>query len=268
MPENAEGGPGLKVIRGWGSIAANTVGRINAIPTDVALLTPGAILSSPEKDTAEFLQERYKDVSWKGQVVEVYLGHSPLLRQLRRLFQKERRTNLLARVFLGIPTTLSAWAAGNVFRTDAYNPYTESAQVYHSNPAVAMHEAGHAEDFDQSKFPTLRAIFGGLPFFKQKLEWNASRNAMKHLKNEYERREAGKVLEPAFGSYLGLYMPFAPLSRLINFVPLIGGHIHSRISKNSIFGNFKDEEKKEEHQASAQNHAPAAAQEHRLQQAA
>lgn len=237
MPENAEGGPGLKVVRGWGSLGANTVGRFNAIPTNIALLTPEAILSSPGKDTAEFIQERCKDVPWKGQV-EVYLGHSPLLHQLKRLFQKERRTNLFARVFLGIPTTFGTWIAGNSFRADAYNPYTESAQVYHSNPAVAMHEVGHAEDFDKSRFPTLRAIFGSFPFIRQKLEWNASHNAMKHLKNEEERKEAGKVLEPAFGSYLGPFMPFAPISRLINFIPTIAGHIHSRMSKNSIFGNF------------------------------
>lgn len=223
----------LDVHRGWGGIISNTIGRVGAIPTDIILGTPLSPFKSPSEQTAEYLKEKYQDVPWKGNV-EVYLGHSPLFRQLKRLFQKERRVNFFARVAVGIPTTILSWASGKLARSDLYNPYTEIAQVYHPSTAVGMHEIGHAADYDQAKHPTLKALsllVPGLSYFTRiKQEWNASHNAIKRIP-ENERQNAAKILTPAFGSYLAANIP------IFSWVPIIAGHIHSRISKNTPFLN-------------------------------
>lgn len=230
MPENRT--PGLHIRHSKGDIVENTVGRIGGVESDIMLWTPGSIVKNPGKETVEYLKDKYKDVPWKGNV-EVYLGHSPLFRQLKRLFQKDRRTNLFARFWFGIPQTIGGWIAGKLARTDMYNPWTETVQVYNAHKAVAMHEVGHAEDFDQARHPTLKAIARSLPtIFAYPIaiiqEWNASRNAMKHLQPD-ERQNAAKVLTPAFGTYLGANLP------ILNWIPLIAGHIHARLSKNTPF---------------------------------
>ena len=231
---------GLNVLYGKGDIAERTIGHIGALPTHLILGTPGEMFKSPDEELTAYLQEKYQDVDWQGDV-EVYVGHSPLFRQLKRLFQKERRTNLFARSTVGVATTVSGWLSGKFGRTDLYNPWAETAQVYHAHEAVGLHELGHAEDFDQSKHPTLRAFAYALPFIRSKLEWNASHNAMKHLETPEERNRMAKVLEPAFGTYAGfdalqlaasspLYPVVAPIAKLAPLIGAVAGHIQSRTS--------------------------------------
>lgn len=226
---------GINIIRKRGDIVENTLGRVGSIVPNIFLGTPESILKSPAAQTEELIKERFKDVPWSGSI-DVYLGHSPLFRQLKRLFQKERRTNIFGRILLGIPTTISAWIRGKLFRSDLYNPWGEYVQVYHSRDSVAAHEVGHAEDYDQAKHPTLKTIARTLPIVGYPIavnqEWRASHNAIKHLKEE-ERPKAATVLTPAFGSYLA---PFAYIfNPIFNLVPLLAGHLHSRISKNTPF---------------------------------
>jgi hypothetical protein len=233
---------GLEVRNYSRGVFEETVGRLQALPGNILLGTPKAIWQKVP-DIAEYLQDKFKDVPWQGNV-EVHLNRSPLFRQLRRLFQKERRSNLFFRVVAGLPTTLSTWLAGKFARADAYNPYTETAQVFHSDSAVAMHEVGHAKDFDQARNPSLKALARYIPFVANVQEWKASRNAMQHL-DPQERDKAKKVLEPAFGSYCGT--PFAILAPIVRWMRpasiiatvagIVGGHIHSRVGKKNIFYN-------------------------------
>lgn len=238
----------LTVIQKPSDIIENTIGRIGALETNIALLTPTAIWKSIPKERIEELQNRYKDIQWNGKV-EVYLSHSPLFKQLARLFQKGRRVNLFARIAVGIPYTTLAWLSSKLSRADYYNPFTETVTTYHPNRAVGMHEIGHAEDFDKSKYPFLRFLrFATLPLVRSKIEWNASRNAMKYLQPE-EKEEARRILEPAWGTYLAFdtaaiaslfYTPFRPLLAIAPIIGLIAGHIHARLpGSHNIFFNDK-----------------------------
>ncbi|MBD3362268.1 hypothetical protein GF362_00955 [Candidatus Dojkabacteria bacterium] len=225
-----------------------TIGRIGQLLTHLKLGTLDNMLEDFPEENIPKLEERYKDLELEGNI-EVYLNHSPLFKNLKRLFEKGRRNNLFARVLFGIPYTIGQWLGGQITRADSYNPYTETAQVYHPNETVAMHEIGHAEDFDASEHPTIRSLIYSIPFIRSKLEWNASKYAMEHM-TEDERKQNSKILEPALGTYLafdtaetavnaallaGATISSPAISLILNAAPWVGaglGHLYSRVIKD------------------------------------
>jgi hypothetical protein len=249
----------LTIIHKEGDVIDRTIGRIGALTNYLLLGTPRAAFQDIPKERKEVLEEKFRDVKWQGNV-EVYLNHNPLFRQLKRMLERERRTNFFVRV-LYMGEMIGAWMESKLFRADYYNPLAESVTTYHPNIAVGMHEIGHAMDFDQSRHPTIRT-FLTMPFVNAKLEWNASRNAMKHL-NPAERQEAKKVLEPAWGTYLGasvaaipalLFPPGAPIIILSGVIGgLLLGHLHARLPiRHNIFFNEKPVEEAATYQAAPQ----------------
>ena len=221
--------PGINIIQkkgigGLPGLVEETVGRFGSIGANILRLTPRSIISTPSEKSKEYIEKNFADFPWKGKS-EVYLGHSPLFKQLGRLFSKDRRTNLFARVALGIPYTGLTWLAGKLGRMDSYNPFTESAQVYHSNEAMALKQAGYAAYFDQSKHPTLKAMARGLvPFVGMYRDWRATNIAMQKL-DKNELKKASRVLTPDFAMQFG-------------FLPVVAAHIQSRITGDkNIFHN-------------------------------
>lgn len=200
-----------------------SVGRILNLPTHILLWTPRAAFKDVSAETAQKLQEAYKNTPFQGKV-DVYLNHSPLFKQMKRLFNSDRRMNVIPRVLLGIPYTAATWFLGKINRTDLYNPFTESAQVYHARSEIGIHEAGHAKDFDSGKFPFLKIAANLIPGVGIYREWKASHIAMRHIAPE-DRQTAAKVLEPAWGSHISI-----PIGAL-------AGHAHSRLSNQNVFFN-------------------------------
>lgn len=231
----------LTIIHKDSGLPEKTIGRLLSLPEHLILGTPDAIVKDASSQMVEYLKNKWNDVNWKGDV-EVYLNHSPLFRQLKRLYSNDRRVNLFLRFLLGTPATLFNSFAGKLWRANLYNPYTESAQVFHANSAVAMHEIGHMENYDKSKRPGLRSLAYSLPIVHSQMEWIASKNAMMRL-NESERDAAKKVLEPAFGTHAGfdfgriMRMVCPPLAKPYELAGAILGHIHARLFKKNIFFN-------------------------------
>lgn len=248
MSQNERTGS-LTIVHKRGDIIENTIGRIGALSTNILVWTPESIFQNISKEQAGVLEERYKNVNWRGDV-KVFLNHNPLFDQLKRLYFEpgKRRTNFFLRASLGLPVTVLGWVSSKIYRSDYYNPLTETVTTYNRNTFVASHEIGHAEYFDKSNHPGLQALAGIIPGVKSYQEWAASNNAMKHL-NYQEREKARKVLEPAWGTYAGfdaasigssLYPPIVPLiTSIVPFASIIGlvaGHIHSRIpGSHNIF---------------------------------
>lgn len=233
----------LTVIHKRGGIIENTIGRIGSIPTNLLLGTPSSIWKNVPKEKVHEIQQRYKDVPWQGNV-EVYLNHAPFFRRIKRLFSKERKRNLFARIVIGIPSVIESTLLGKLTRADHYEPFTESAVVFNQALGVAEHEIGHAIDFDQSPMPSLKALLSSITFplyNTMTLEPRASAIAMQHMTPE-ERLKAQRVLEPAFGSYVGATVTaLTPLTGGLSLVPyaagILAGHIHSRVSKKNFFFN-------------------------------
>lgn len=233
----------LTILHKDSGVPENTIGRVLSLPEHLILLTPDAVFKDVPSEMVEYLKDKWKDVNWKGNL-EVYLNHSPLFKQLKRLYSSERRVNLFLRLLLGTPATIINSLAGKLWRANSYNPFTESAQVFHSNPAIAMHEVGHMENYNKSRHPGLRALAYGLPIVRSSMEWTASNEAMKRL-NEKERDAAKKVLEPAFGTHAGfdfgriMRVVCPPLAKPYELAGAMLGHLHSRLFKKNIFFNEK-----------------------------
>ncbi len=211
---------------------ADTLGHIGAIPTHLFLGTfRNVFQNTPKEEIKEAITEGFKDAPFKNEIA-VRLGHSSLFGELKRLYDPhiKGRPNIVLRTLFGIPSVFGAWLMGKIMRSDLYNPFTKTATVFHPNKAVALHETGHALDFDRrySGAYTMLDELSGL--FVLPKEWRASHYAMKALSTPEERQKASKVLEPAFGSYIG-----GPIGIAV-------GHITSRLKgkdKNWFFKSHK-----------------------------
>lgn len=259
-----EGGS-LTVVYHHDDEVADTLGHFGALRSHLILGTPHDAFKQPTKETAQYVYERWKDEPWKRHV-EVHIGGSPGLedhanRTFATIFDRARE-NLkkkgqdieLDPTMFGefirehslfntlIRTALAhQWLYFKLHRTDHYSAATERAIVYHPNKAVAMHELGHARYYDQTENKTRSALLYLLPGFRSYQEWQASADAMKRLEKGEDRRNAMKILEPAWGGYIGrdirdILMLFPP-AQIAPFVGILVGHIASRLPfRENSFG--------------------------------
>ena len=121
------------------------------------------------------------------------------------------------RLLIGLPVTLiiDVLLPGRLFAGllggDNYNPYTDVVSIYSDHPAVALHEAGHAHDFNKRRHKGTYAFLRILPFVDLFQEYKASEAALTYLVETDDRPQelaAFKILYPAYGTYVGAYIPF------------------------------------------------------------
>ncbi len=101
---------------------------------------------------------------------------------------------------------IGEWISANLSRADHYNSITKSLSIYSPNKWITAHEMWHAADFAQ-KWDFREYEKRILPFFGQLYtEKVASTNAVARTYNAEEKKEAEKVLYPAYGSYVGWWI--------------------------------------------------------------
>ncbi len=234
--------PGINVIHKKSGIVETTIGRVGSIPKNVLLATPQAVFQGPDKEWSEKFGDKLKSLQTHGNI-EVYMGHSPFLRQMKRLFKGPRRTNFFFRMGVGIPTTIAGSLMGKLTRADYYNPWTETAQVFHPSKGMAARGVGYALHFDKAHHPTMKAFFSGLPFIHAKIAWKSSQEGLKQL-DAKEVHDASKILEPAMGLSLGVdagvfdgltSLALLPASGIVAGAATVAGHAHSRLFRSNIF---------------------------------
>jgi hypothetical protein len=213
---------------------ANTIGHVLAIPTThIPSLTFRNIFQNPPPELVDHLRERWKDVPWKGDVL-VRVGHNSIFGDIQRLFSKDSlrgplsldfgdakvaKAARLALRILALPYVVFNALKAKLFRSDGYTAITNTVNVFHANSAIGMHETGHAEFFNQEKHRSIYGLFKEMPILKSFTEYKASVRAVAHMKTDSERRQAMKVLEAAWGTYLMkdvmlIALPFVALSPL------------------------------------------------------
>lgn len=105
------------------------------------------------------------------------------------------------------------------FGGDSYNPYTNTVAIYSDHPAVALHEAGHAQDVAERRFKGSYALLRLIPGVDLFQEFIATEKAVEYFvqtQNIPAELEAYTVLYPAFGTYVGgYYGVFVPFSQWI-----------------------------------------------------
>lgn len=160
-------------------------------------------------EIAERIFDSWKDVPWKGDLL-VRIKPATIKEDIARYYEtlgKSPKQATFVDKFVNIPQLVFANLSTRALRASYYMDATHTVTLYNKNFYVAMHEMGHALDYDPhvATFKDIhkyKARKKGLVARLQR-EWQASANAMKHLKTDEERRKAMKVLEPAFGTYIG-----------------------------------------------------------------
>lgn len=129
---------------------------------------------------------------------------------------------------------------------DHYNPYTNTINLYSDHKAVALHEAGHAKDFAQSKYKGTYAFLNILPFVPLYQEAQASGDVIGYDREkglDQDEKDAYKILYPSYATYIAdqaLEWPsyFMGIPPWVNYAVyagvLIPGHIISRIKASSV----------------------------------
>jgi len=152
------------------------------------------------------------------------------LNDLHRLI-RNRHVAWPYRLLLGLPTTLlnDVLLPGRIIpRGDYYNPFTNTGHLYSDDVAIALHEAGHAHDFATFPHKGTYALIRIVPFFDLGQEWQATETAVKYLEAIGDRDmeyHAYHVLWPAYGTYIGGYLPIP-----LGFIPgAIVGHVWGRL---------------------------------------
>ena len=95
---------------------------------------------------------------------------------------------------------------GRLFGGDHYNPYTGTIHLYGDVPAIAFHEAAHAKDFSNRRYPGNYAALYLIPTVPLWHERTATNDVLSYVQNYNNRtleREAYHTLYPAYGTYVG-----------------------------------------------------------------
>jgi hypothetical protein len=122
---------------------------------------------------------------------------------------------------------------GRMFGGDHYNPYTGTIHLYGDVPAIAFHEAAHAKDFSNRKYPGNYAALYLIPTVPLWHERIATNDVLSYVQERNDRRlerEAYHTLYPAYGTYLGnaVGYGFPKYSNPIYLGGILTGHAMGR----------------------------------------
>ena len=138
---------------------------------------------------------------------------------------------------------------GRIFGGDSYNPYTNTISLYSDHPAVALHEAGHANYFAPLESKGSYAALYALPFVSLYFEAKATGDALGYLECRHEieaEKSAYKVLYPAYGTYIGgefvrVLSIWTGVSELWALPVVIAGHAVGRIKAARLGDELADD---------------------------
>ena len=112
---------------------------------------------------------------------------------------------------------------------DHFNPFTNTINVYSSDPSVLIHEAGHAKDFAQAEFKGTYAAARLVPGMDVLQEAAATQDAIRYFYCVHDAEEelhSYRTLFPAYATYFGNYIPGGPA---VGAGAVVIGHAAGRI---------------------------------------
>jgi len=95
---------------------------------------------------------------------------------------------------------------GRFFGGDNYSPFSNTINIYSDLKPIALHEAGHAQDFARRRYKGTYAFLYMVPFVSLYHEGVASSTALSYIetfKPLEEQKQACYLLYPAYGTYVG-----------------------------------------------------------------
>lgn len=161
------------------------------------------VSNGPDGATAKSVLTRLEnDKSITG--LTVRLGYNEALRDGWRMMTEKplrERNGFLARLLLGVPTTLCNELLAELGRGDYYNPMTRTAVIYSNVESIAYHEIGHHKDYARFSRDWPYSLSRLLPPAMLYQEVRASDYAKEMLAPE-QNYEFYRYLIPAFATYV------------------------------------------------------------------
>ncbi len=131
---------------------------------------------------------------------------------------------------------------GRIWGGDAYNPYTNTVNIYSDIPAIGMVEAAYAKDVQSRELPGTYAAVQELPGVSL---WHATlaTNDVLQYHNAYatksEQTAAESILAPHYGMQVGgaisSYIPSSSADPLLIAGGAIAGHILKKSNRQWIY---------------------------------
>lgn len=202
-----------QIERGQKNVVIDLVGNVASIPQKIILLNPRIDNHSITLRTEAYIREFISDNPKAMKDVKVRINQWTPAAEIGRLVSN-KKISWWWRVFPGAPVTLWSSVTGRILGGDNYNPYTDTISIYSDEPAVLLHEAGHAKDMSlkakglEADLYAIGRILPGVTLFQ---EFTASDEAIEYLKKKGNRKEEMKgyrTLYPAYGTYAGGYSGF------------------------------------------------------------
>lgn len=242
--------PEPQIERGEPNILFDSVGYILSTPKRILLLNPDIDTHHVSPETEKYIAGFVQDNPELMKDVKIRINQWTPMGEMKRLIDN-KKMSWWWRIFPGIPATAISSLTGRLFGGDHYNPFTDTIHIYSDDPAVLLHEAGHAKDFSryakEEDKADLYMLGGMLPSVTLYQEYAATSEAIEYLKDikdrDAELKSYGTLL-PAYGTYLGKYtnMPYSPISGAI--LGHIAGYWHKQEARagyraldNAIIGD-------------------------------
>ena len=187
-------GPHPQITRGHLLPVVDFIGNVFALPIKLILFTWRVDDHTVPADTEAYLV-RYIDLpASQTDGTHFSLNEYAPGRALKRL-TTNRKVAWPYRLLIGLPVTLlvDVLLPGRLFAGlvggDMYNPYTDTVSIYSSHPAIALHEAGHVDDFNSRRYKGTYAFVRLIPFVDLYQEYVATDEAVTHLVETGERQQ-------------------------------------------------------------------------------
>jgi len=136
--------------------------------------------------------------------ITVRLGYNATCKDLYRLFADDKvteRNGFLARLLIGLPTTVIGDIMAELGRADYYNSMTQTAMIYSNIESIGAHEIGHHKDFQRYDRDWLYQLLRPLPPVMLVQEGKASFYA-KDIMVKEDAWQFNRYLIPAFAFYV------------------------------------------------------------------
>jgi hypothetical protein len=134
---------------------------------------------------------------------------------------------------------------GRLLGGDHYNPFTNTVNIFSDDPAILLHEAGHAKDLARRKWKGTYATLRAIPLVPLYNEAVATGDAIGYTIDQQQpeaQKNAYKTLYPAYGTYVsGEVGAFFPLSTLERFAVALAGAIPGHIAGRLAAARVEDE---------------------------
>lgn len=222
-------GPHPQITRGEPLPLIDGLGNLLGLPSKILLwswkVNDHAISEQTEQVLAEYLDSAQGKPPFLD--TRFRLNQYSPLDDLHRLITNHH-LSWPFRLLLGLPTTLvsEVLLPGRLLGGDHYNPFTNTVHIYSDDPAITLHEAGHANDFSAQRYPGVYAALRLVPFVDLYQEYVATDKAIGHFMAVQDREaelHSYKILYPAYGTYVGAYI--APYG---NIGGALIGHVWGR----------------------------------------